>query len=59
LNNGFTKAYNVSKLVYYEGHIDINDAIRREKQLKNWRRAWKEELISKFNPTWRDLLVDL
>lgn len=59
LNKSFTDSYNVCKLVYYEGHIDITDAIRREKQLKKWRRAWKEELITRFNPTWRDLFADL
>ena len=42
---GFTKRYNVNKLVYYEVHADAQSAITREKQLKKWRRAWKLQLI--------------
>jgi hypothetical protein len=42
-------------LVYYEGFGDVNDAIRREKQLKKWRRPWKLELIESLNPQWLDL----
>jgi putative endonuclease len=42
---GFTKKYNVTRLVHYEMFGDINEAIRREKQLKNWQRAWKIQLI--------------
>jgi putative endonuclease len=55
LLKGFTQKYNVNKLVYFEEHNDINRAIEREKQLKNWQRAWKNELIEKDNPEWRDL----
>ncbi len=55
VNNGFTKKYGVSQLVYYESFHDINMAIRREKQLKNWKRRWKLALIEKDNPTWEDL----
>ena len=55
---GFTTKYNVSRLVYYEETKDINAAIRREKQLKEWQRAWKVELIEKENPEWRDLSED-
>ncbi len=56
---GFTKKYNVNRLVYFEEFQDIRDAIAREKQLKKWRRAWKDELIKGFNPTWRDLFDEL
>ena len=56
---GFTKRYGVHRLVYYEGHDDIRDAIAREKRIKKWKRVWKLELIEKDNPTWRDLYDDL
>ena len=52
---GFTKTYNVTRLVHYETFHDINEAIRREKQLKNWQRAWKIQLIEAGNPRWDDL----
>nr|WP_300141595.1 GIY-YIG nuclease family protein [Propionicimonas sp.] len=52
---GFTSQYNCNKLVYYEAGNDIGAAIAREKQLKNWRRAWKNELITGTNPNWDDL----
>ena len=57
--DGFTHKYNVHKLVYYEKTTDIESAIRREKQLKKWRRIWKIELIEKNNPLWEDLYNDL
>jgi putative endonuclease len=47
----FTKKYNLTDLVYYEEFLDINQAIYREKQLKNWKRNWKVDLIKKINPT--------
>ena len=47
----FTKKYNVTDLVYYEEFLDINQAISREKQLKNWKREWKIDLIKEMNPT--------
>ena len=53
--SGFTERYNLNRLVYYEQHNDPRDAIAREKQLKCWRRAKKEALIGKMNPTWEDL----
>ncbi|MDO9123724.1 MAG: GIY-YIG nuclease family protein, partial [Deltaproteobacteria bacterium] len=56
---GFTKKYNLNKLIYYEMTEDINSAIEREKQLKNWHRDWKINLINSFNPTWKDLSLDL
>lgn len=52
---GFTKKYNIAKLVYFEATNDIYSAIKREKQLKNWHRDWKINLINTFNPGWRDL----
>jgi putative endonuclease len=55
LTDGFTKKYNLEKLVYYEIYDDIKEAITREKQLKNWKRDWKLELINKVNSNWDDL----
>ncbi len=53
----FTSKYNCTKLVYFEYFPDINQAIIREKQLKNWKRDWKIALIEKVNPGWDDLDV--
>lgn len=53
--DGFTHKYAVHQLVYYEAHRSIESAIRREKQLKKWNRAWKVGLIEKHNPQWNDL----
>ena len=58
LVEGFTKKYNLRKLVYYETTNDIESAINREKQLKNWHRDWKINLIDQFNPDWKDLSDD-
>ena len=55
LIEGFTKKYNIKRLVYYEETNDINIAIEREKQLKGWRRTKKETLIRKMNPEFKDL----
>ncbi|MCU0905160.1 MAG: GIY-YIG nuclease family protein [Tabrizicola sp.] len=55
----FTSKYGVSRLVWFEQHSDISEAILREKRIKNWNRAWKLALIEKENPEWRDLAVDL
>ena len=55
LAQGFTKKYNVKRLVYYEQHGSIDAAIHREKRLKEWKRKWKLALIEKFNPSWEDL----
>lgn len=52
----FTARYGAVRLVWYEEHFDIRDAIQREKSLKRWRRQWKIELIEKANPDWNDLL---
>lgn len=53
--SGFSKKYNLTKLVYCEQCSSIVDAIRREKQLKSWRREWKRALIQVSNPYWQDL----
>jgi putative endonuclease len=53
--DGFTKAYGVHTLVWYEIHNDLMSAVAREKQLKKWRREWKIKLIHEKNPFWRDL----
>ena len=53
--SGFSKQYNLNKLIYFETHNSIEDAIKREKQLKNWQRQWKIDLIEKENPNWNDL----
>lgn len=57
LMEGFTKKYKVKKLVYLEEYHDINEAIAREKQLKNWHRDWKINLIKKVNPELKDMAV--
>lgn len=52
---GFTKRYNVHRLVWYELHASMESAITREKRVKNWKRKWKLELIERGNPEWLDL----
>jgi putative endonuclease len=52
---GFTKRYNINRLVYYEVFRYVNNAISREKQIKAWTRAKRLELIKSMNPTWQDL----
>ena len=54
---GFTKKYNVTKLIYVECYSNINDAIAREKQLKGWTRKKKDSLIQKANPSWDELTI--
>ena len=56
---GFAKRYAVNRLVWYEEHGSIEDAIEREKNMKRWRRDWKIALISRTNPAWRDLYKDI
>ena len=56
---GFTERYGVTTLVWYEGHETMLSAIAREKQLKEWKRAWKLQLVERSNPLWRDLFEDL
>ena len=52
---GFTRKYRVHRLVYYEVHDDIREAIAQEKRMKRWARTWKIELIEKQNEDWHDL----
>ncbi|PZO82449.1 MAG: excinuclease ABC subunit C [Mesorhizobium amorphae] len=52
----FVARYGVQRLVWYEEHFDIRDAIQRETSLKRWRREWKIELIEKTNPEWHELM---
>jgi putative endonuclease len=59
LVEGFTKKYNVNKLIYYEVFDDVNDAIVREKQIKAGSRQKKIDLISSINPSWKDLSIEL
>lgn len=55
INDGFTKRYNVTELVYYETYNQVDDAIAREKRLKRWNRLWKMNLIESNNHEWIDL----
>jgi putative endonuclease len=55
LIDGFTKKYEIDRLVYFEDTTNIELAIIKEKQLKKWNRAWKIRLIEETNPTWEDL----
>ena len=55
LVEGFTKKYHVHQLVWHELHESMESAIVREKRLKDWKRAWKLELIESKNPDWLDL----
>ncbi len=57
--DGFTKRCDVVRLVWFERHDATEAAIMREKQLKNWRRTWKLDLIEADNPRWSDLAEDL
>ncbi len=59
LTSGFTKKYNVHQLVYFETVTEIQSALKREKQLKKWKRQWKVDLIEKQNPDWVDLYQGL
>ncbi len=52
---GFTKRYNINKLVYWESSTNVKDAIAREKQIKGWTRKKKKELVETMNPSWNDL----
>jgi putative endonuclease len=56
---GFTTRYGVNRLVWFESHDDWETAFRREKQIKDWKRNWKIELIERDNPHWLDLYRDL
>ncbi len=52
---GFTSRYGLKTLVWYEHHPDMASAIKRETQMKAWKRNWKIELIERLNPDWQDL----
>ncbi len=56
---GFTKKYDLKRLVYFEEGCNVNEAIKREKQLKKWNRQWKINLIEKENPEWDDLFENI
>ena len=56
---GFTSRYRVHDLVWFEVHETMESAIGREKAIKEWKRAWKVELIQGFNPEWRDVYADI
>ncbi len=58
-HDGFTKKYGITKLVYFEVIDGIDVAIKREKQIKAWRRQWKINLINQHNPEWKDLYEDI
>ena len=58
LIQGFTKKYGLDKLVYFETYQYVNDAIKREKNMKKWKRQWKINLIEEHNPNWEDLSKD-
>ena len=58
LIEGFSSRYNLEKLVYFETYQFINDAIKREKNIKKWKREWKINLIVEDNPDWKDLSED-
>lgn len=58
LHEGFSKRYNVYKLVYFESFQYVNDAINRETEIKRWKRQWKNRLIFKENKEMRDLIYD-
>ncbi len=57
--DGFTKKYDVHRLVHFEQFDDVENAIRREKRLKSWNRAWKTRLIEESNPDWIDLYYQI
>ena len=57
--DGFTKRYDIKRIVWVERHDDIRIAIQREKNIKHWSRAWKVRLILDQNPSWADLYDQL
>ena len=59
ISNGFCKRYHVERLVWFELHGQMYQAITREKQIKKWNRAWKIELVETANPHWCDLYDDI
>ena len=59
LVKGFTQKYKVQRLVYFEIHEDVREAIYREKQIKKWNRSWNIRLIKRSNPEWTDLYPEI
>ena len=59
LIDGFTKKYDINKLIYTEEFNDVYAAIYREKCIKKWNRSWKLKLIEQYNPEWEDLYVQM
>ena len=59
LVEGFTRRYGIHALVWYEVHETMENAIAREKTIKEWKRQWKIDLIEAMNPEWRDLYEDI
>lgn len=59
LVEGFTSEYGLTRLVYFETHERVDDAIRREKQMKEWNRNWKLRQVMEMNPEWKDLYDDI
>ena len=57
IGSKFTKKYNIKDLIYFEKFTDVNEAINREKQLKNWHKEWKINLIKEKNPTLETLKI--
>jgi putative endonuclease len=58
LVRGFATRYGIKRLVWFESHATMEEAILREERIKRWPRAWKYDLIHRDNPTWRDLAED-
>ena len=56
---GFSKRYGIDRVGWYEVHESMESAIQREKRIKDWKRAWKVELIERNNPEWRDLYEEI
>jgi len=50
-----TSKYKIRTLVWFEAHDDFETSLRRERALKRWRRSWKDQLITEFNPDWKDM----
>jgi len=59
LEDGFTKKYNLFKLIYFETVKEVRSAITREKQIKGWRRSKKDDLVTQMNPEWKDLRFEI
>ncbi|MEM9009945.1 MAG: GIY-YIG nuclease family protein [Pseudomonadota bacterium] len=56
---GHTARYNIRTLVWFERHETLDAALKREKQIKRWRRPWKDRLIAEHNPHWQDVSGDI